>query len=164
MRNLLGRVALVRIDCTKEDDRIGCQPRLVQIAGKHEDFYDPDFYIDNDVIVHDTKGKFKIYSYPEEVFSPTDSHSATFPDRFIYIIGSIGYWIARDFWGKGIATHALALLLREVSLRPLYAHVATTNEASLRVLQKSGFVIERVQLSPADDRYPECEEAVLVLK
>jgi RimJ/RimL family protein N-acetyltransferase len=79
-------------------------------------------------------------------------------------LDAVGYWIGRDFWGKGIATHALALLLSEVSLRPLYAHVATTNEASLRVLQKSGFVIERVQLSPADDRYPECEEAVLVLK
>ncbi len=26
-----------------------------------------------------------------------------------------------------------------------------------------GFVIERVQMSPASERYPECEEAVLVL-
>ena len=42
--------------------------------------------------------------------------------------------------------------------------MATSNAASLRVLQKCGFVIERVQLSPASDRYPECEEALLVLK
>jgi RimJ/RimL family protein N-acetyltransferase len=46
----------------------------------------------------------------------------------------------------------------------LIATVATSNAASLRVLQKSGFVIERVELSPASDRYPECEEAVLVLR
>ena len=47
--------------------------------------------------------------------------------------------------------------------RPLVATVATSNGASLRVLQKCGFVVERVRLSPASDRYPECEEAVLVL-
>jgi hypothetical protein len=55
------------------------------------------------------------------------------------------------------------LLLLEVHTRPLYAHVATGNGASLRVLQKSGFVTERVWLAPARDRYPGCEEAVLVL-
>ena len=75
----------------------------------------------------------------------------------------VGYWIDRAFWGRGIASRALDLLLREVTARPLYAHVATTNGASLRVLRKCGFVIERVQVSPASDRYPECEEAVLVL-
>ena len=47
---------------------------------------------------------------------------------------------------------------------PLVASAATSNRASLRVLQKSGFVVERVRLSPASDRYPECEETVLVLR
>jgi hypothetical protein len=32
------------------------------------------------------------------------------------------------------------------------------------VLQKCGFVVEEVRLSPATDRYPECEEALLVLR
>jgi RimJ/RimL family protein N-acetyltransferase len=64
----------------------------------------------------------------------------------------------------GIANRALHLLLREVAKRPLFASVATSNGASLRVLQKCGFVVERVRLSPATDRYPECEEAVLVLR
>lgn len=76
---------------------------------------------------------------------------------------NVGYWISREHWGKGIASRALNLLLHEVPTRPLYAHVATSNGASLRVLQKSGFVIERVQVSPATDRFPECEVAVLVL-
>jgi RimJ/RimL family protein N-acetyltransferase len=75
----------------------------------------------------------------------------------------VGYWIDRAAWGMGIASRALQLLLEEVTSRPLIAAVATSNPASLRVLQKSGFVIERVELSPASDRYPECEEAVLVL-
>jgi len=76
---------------------------------------------------------------------------------------NVGYWISREHWGKGIASRALELLLLEVPTRPLCAHVATSNGASLRVLQKSGFVVERVQVSPASDRHPECEEAVLVL-
>jgi len=76
----------------------------------------------------------------------------------------VGYWIDRAFWGKGIASRALHLLLQEVISRPLIATAAASNTASLRVLQKCGFVVERVQLSPASDRYPECEEAVLVLR
>ncbi|WP_020474705.1 GNAT family N-acetyltransferase [Zavarzinella formosa] len=77
---------------------------------------------------------------------------------------SVGYWISREHWGKGTATQALRLLLREVTTRPLNAHVATSNGASLRVLQKCGFVVEGVRMSPASDRYPACEEAILVLK
>lgn len=57
----------------------------------------------------------------------------------------------------------MELLLAEVDIRPLHAHTATSNGASLRVLQKCGFVVERVQMSPGSDRYPECEVAVLVL-
>jgi RimJ/RimL family protein N-acetyltransferase len=76
----------------------------------------------------------------------------------------VGYWIDRAFWGRGIASRALHLLLREVARRPLVATAATSNGASLRVLQKCGFVVERVRLSPATDRHPECEEAVLVLR
>lgn len=76
----------------------------------------------------------------------------------------VGYWIDRAYWEKGIASRALRLLLREVTKRPLTATAATSNRASLRVLQKCGFVVEQVRHSPATDRYPECDEAVLVLR
>jgi len=76
----------------------------------------------------------------------------------------VGYWIDRAYWGMGIASRALALLLQEFAKRPLVASAATSNGASLRVLQKCGFVIEQVRLSSASERYPECEEAVLVLR
>jgi RimJ/RimL family protein N-acetyltransferase len=76
----------------------------------------------------------------------------------------VGYWIDRTFWGMGVASRALELLLREVADRPLFATVATSNGASLRVLRKCGFVVEQVRHSPATDRYPACEEAVLVLQ
>ena len=42
----------------------------------------------------------------------------------------VGYWIGKDFWGKGLATRALTELLEEVSTRPLYATVAKTNGPS----------------------------------
>ncbi len=71
--------------------------RFVQIAGEHEDFYDSDFYIYNDVIVHSTNGKFTIYGYPKDAFPPTDFHTATLVDGFIYIIGSLGYQGTRRF-------------------------------------------------------------------
>ncbi len=77
---------------------------------------------------------------------------------------AVGYWMGKEFWGLGIASRALELLLKEVPIRPLHARVATTNRASLRVLQKCGFVVQCVQVSPADDRYLECEEDFLVLK
>jgi len=51
----------------------------------------------------------------------------------------VGYWLGREFWGRGIATAALQLFLEEVQTRPLYAHVARHNRASRRVLEKSGF-------------------------
>jgi RimJ/RimL family protein N-acetyltransferase len=76
----------------------------------------------------------------------------------------VGYWIDRAHWGKGIASQALHLLLREVTKRPLVATAATSNGASLRVLQKCGFVIEEVRRDPATDRYPECEVAIHLLR
>jgi RimJ/RimL family protein N-acetyltransferase len=52
----------------------------------------------------------------------------------------VGYWIGREFWGKGLATRALQELTGEVTQRPLHAWVATSNVASIRVLEKCGFV------------------------
>ena len=53
----------------------------------------------------------------------------------------VGYWIGREYWGKGIATKALLLFLGLVKIRPLYAHVAKHNVASRRVLEKCGFTV-----------------------
>jgi RimJ/RimL family protein N-acetyltransferase len=53
----------------------------------------------------------------------------------------VGYWLGRDFWGKGIASLALREFLKKIETRPLYAHVARHNLASARVLEKCGFKI-----------------------
>jgi ankyrin repeat protein len=65
--------------------------RVIQIAGEHEDGYDPDFCIYNDVFVHEPDGRFAIYGYPENLFPPTDFHSATLVGGAIVIIGNLGY-------------------------------------------------------------------------
>jgi len=71
--------------------------RVIEIGGEHEDYYDPDFCIYNDVIVHHGDGSFDIYGYPKEVFPPTDFHTATLVDDHIYIIGGLGYMGERRF-------------------------------------------------------------------
>lgn len=65
--------------------------RWLLIAGEHEDSYDPDFCIYNDVVVISPNGDAVIYSYPEDVFQPTDFHTATLVDNIVLIIGSLGY-------------------------------------------------------------------------
>ena len=53
----------------------------------------------------------------------------------------VGYWIGKEYWGKDIATKALAQFLGYVKTRPLWAHVAKHNIGSQHVLQKCGFMI-----------------------
>ena len=63
----------------------------------------------------------------------------------------VGYWIGREHWGKGIASRALALFVADVETRrPLHAHVARHNPASIRVLEKAGFgsSVKRPSRSP----------------
>ena len=78
-------------------------------------------------------------------------------------LDAVGYWLSKTYWNRGIATRALTLFLDLIQTRPLYARVARHNAASLRVLQRCGFMIDGYQHSPADARYLECEEVLLSL-
>jgi ankyrin repeat protein len=71
--------------------------RAIQIGGEHEDSYDRDFCIYNDVFVHHPDGRIDIFCYPEDVFPPTDFHTATLIGDSIYIIGGLGYQGSRRF-------------------------------------------------------------------
>ncbi len=75
----------------------------------------------------------------------------------------LGYWVGREWWGRGVATQALALLVDEVSIRPLYAHVAEHNVGSARVLEKCGFRRDRVQEAEAPAPDDGIEEFIFVL-
>lgn len=76
----------------------------------------------------------------------------------------VGYWIGREYWGKGIATRALSEFLGHVKVRPLYAHVAKHNIASIRVLEKCGFTISGEVKRFSNARGEEVEEFVLKLR
>src|SRR3984885_4679055 len=69
--------------------------RVVCVGGEHEDFYDPDFCIYNDVVVFTPFNQVEIYGYPSEVFPPTDFHTATLVQNRLFVIGSLGYLHAR---------------------------------------------------------------------
>jgi RimJ/RimL family protein N-acetyltransferase len=75
----------------------------------------------------------------------------------------VGYWLGKPFWGQGVATRALALLLRQVTRRPVYARVVKDNAASLRVLRKCGFVVLGEDQGYANARHAEVEEYILRL-
>lgn len=62
----------------------------------------------------------------------------------------VGYWISRDYWGRGHGTSALAEFVVEVRERPLFAHVVQHNIGSLRVLAKCGFAVIGAQQLPGD--------------
>lgn len=95
--------------------------RVVHIAGEHEDHYDPDFHIYNDVIVIGHDGAIAIYGYSREVFPPTDFHTATLIGDAIYIVGCLGYPEQRV---KG-STPVFRLALDTVVITP----VTTSGEA-----------------------------------
>lgn len=65
--------------------------RVVHIGGEHEEYFDPDYCIYNDVVVKHPNGEIDIYGYPMNFFQPSHYHSATLVDNNIYIIGSLGY-------------------------------------------------------------------------
>ena len=68
----------------------------------------------------------------------------------------VGYWIGKEYWGRGVATRALTAFLHHVTERPLHAHVVEHNVGSIRVLEKCGFTVER-KIDAAGDGVVELE-------
>jgi len=61
----------------------------------------------------------------------------------------LGYWIAEEFWGTGIATIAVELITQYVfdsfTINRIVAEVFDYNKASMRVLEKNGYYLESVR-------------------
>ena len=55
---------------------------------------------------------------------------------------NIGYWIGEEYWGKGIATECVRLVIEyafsELKLEKVSAYVYPENKASMRILEKNG--------------------------
>jgi RimJ/RimL family protein N-acetyltransferase len=76
----------------------------------------------------------------------------------------VSYWVGRDHWDRGVATRALAAFVAGLAARPLYARAAGDNMASIRVLEKCGFVLIGRDRGFANARGAEIDEVVLELR
>jgi RimJ/RimL family protein N-acetyltransferase len=62
------------------------------------------------------------------------------------VSAEIGYWLAEPFWGRGIATEAVAAVthyaIEKHGFTRMFAVPFASNAASCRVLEKAGYVLE----------------------
>jgi len=60
--------------------------------------------------------------------------------------GFLGFWLAEEFWGKGIMTEAVKAVTKyafeKLDLIRIFARVFSNNSASIRVLEKAGYELE----------------------
>ncbi len=91
---------------------------------------------------------------------PQQTFAIKYEDRLCGVIGLViqqdiyrrsaemGFWLGEAFWGRGIATQAVALITRyafeELKLVRLYSGVFDYNTASMRVLEKNGYQREGI--------------------
>ncbi|MGN1060892.1 MAG: GNAT family N-acetyltransferase [Candidatus Coproplasma sp.] len=70
-----------------------------------------------------------------------------------YRTAEIGYYVAEEFWGRGIASGAVkeicGYIFDNTDIIRLYAEPFVFNKASCRVLEKAGFIREGVLKSNA---------------
>lgn len=69
------------------------------------------------------------------------------PQLDVYrLTAEIGYWLGEPFWGKGITTRAVKLMVdygfNTLKLVRIFTGVFGFNKASQRVLEKAGFTLE----------------------
>jgi RimJ/RimL family protein N-acetyltransferase len=61
----------------------------------------------------------------------------------------LGYFIDEQFWGKGIATEAVRLMIdyiqQHFDVMRIFAEVFEHNKASMKVLEKNGFYLESIR-------------------
>jgi [ribosomal protein S5]-alanine N-acetyltransferase len=56
--------------------------------------------------------------------------------------GELGYWVGKDYWGKGFASEAVKRMIAfgfiELNLNKIWASVISRNTPSIRLLEKAG--------------------------
>lgn len=108
----------------------------------------------------------KIMADPEVLIRVIDvdgvvaGHVLSFPREGVR---EVGYWLGRPYWGRGLASAALAEFLTIDRHRPLHGVVAEHNTASRRVLERNGFVLVGRE-EPGPDLPPPLAVPLLVLR
>lgn len=94
----------------------------------------------------DLREEFSIRNTKDELvgcigfrFDPNQSHKAI-----------LGYWLAKEYWGKGIMTEAVRSFCRDIMERNKFARITAScfehNIGSARVLEKAGFKFEGLMI------------------
>jgi ribosomal-protein-alanine N-acetyltransferase len=70
-----------------------------------------------------------------------------YPMQDVYrLTADFGYWIGEPFWGKGITSAAISIMVEYIfantGIIRLQSSVFAFNEASMRVLTKNGFTLD----------------------
>ncbi|MGA2395646.1 MAG: GNAT family N-acetyltransferase [Candidatus Lustribacter sp.] len=69
---------------------------------------------------------------------------------------SLGYWLGRRYWGRGVMTEAVQAstqwAFETLRVRRVWANVMEPNIASVRVLEKCGFMLEAKMNAAICDR------------
>lgn len=125
--------------------------RVIRIGGEQEDWSDPDFYIYNDVIVTDADGNTEVFGYPDDVFPPTDFHTATLVDDRIVLIGNASYPDFRKHDAQVMLLDTDSYAFQRLEMKgegPLWLskHSAHLSEDGSVIVVRGGFI--------ADDRLP----------
>jgi [ribosomal protein S5]-alanine N-acetyltransferase len=103
---------------------------------------------DAEAWIHSNRKKGPVTNYAIEVEELLVGGCGILLKEDIYrYSGEIGYWLGEPFWGKGIATEAVRLLLEKIIIDfpiivRVYAEVFAFNTASIKVLRKNGFFLE----------------------
>lgn len=79
----------------------------------------------------------------------------------------LGYWLAEDFWGRGIMTQTVRQICREGfsrwDIQRIYAEPFAHNIASRRVLEKAGFTLEGIMRRGVFKRGQVCDFCMYAL-
>ncbi len=79
----------------------------------------------------------------------------------------LGYWLAEDYWGRGIMTQAVRQLCREGfsrwDIQRIHAEPFAHNAGSRRVLEKAGFSLEGVMRRGVFKRGQVCDFCMYAL-
>lgn len=108
----------------------------------------------------DVKGNYTVRNHSEFIgcagLHPKENKTA-----------EIGYFILPKFHGQGLGTQIVRLLIdkaQEQNITKLYATSALDNVASVKVLQKNGFVIlDKITIVTADNKSRESYQLILEL-
>ncbi len=84
------------------------------------------------------------------------------------LTAELGYWLAEDYWGKGIMTQAVRQMCKEgfarwADLVRIHAEPFAHNAPSRRVLEKAGFTLEGVLRQSVFKRHKVCDSCIYAL-